>query len=74
MDRVAGAYAGAGLSEESIAGDWAALLFAADDRPRRYVPRMIATDVEFYNVVLFFHILSVVLAFGPTFRLRLSSR
>lgn len=29
---------------------------------------MIATaDVQFYDVVLFFHILSVVLAFGPTF-------
>lgn len=29
---------------------------------------MIATaDVEFYNVILFFHILAVVLAFGPTF-------
>ena len=28
---------------------------------------MITADVEFYNVVLFFHISSVVLAFGPTF-------
>jgi hypothetical protein len=28
---------------------------------------MITADVEFYNVVLFFHITSVVLAFGPTF-------
>lgn len=31
------------------------------------VRRMIATAVQFYDVVLFFHILAVVLAFGPTF-------
>lgn len=28
---------------------------------------MITADVQFYDVVLFFHITSVVLAFGPTF-------
>jgi hypothetical protein len=28
---------------------------------------MITASVEFYDVVLFFHILAVVLAFGPTF-------
>jgi len=28
---------------------------------------MIAAEVQFYDVVLFFHILAVVLAFGPTF-------
>ena len=28
---------------------------------------MIAAEVQFYDVVVFFHILAVVLAFGPTF-------
>jgi Predicted integral membrane protein (DUF2269) len=28
---------------------------------------MIAAEVQFYDVIVFFHILAVVLAFGPTF-------
>ena len=28
---------------------------------------MIAAEVQFYDVVVFFHILALVLAFGPTF-------